>query len=251
MPQHKQMTTTAVGRILVAIGNALLEESPKSASEPVEAVFRLKRPRGLDVHALSVKRVRREPSAPPVDSEAPVESHAEAVEMHTEAVESQAEAVERHTETVESLAAAVEYHTRLDTRKLSNHTRQLSNHTRQLSNHRRKLSHTRKHRERRRKSSAKCQSNCARKHRRPRQDRRREPSECQWKMPLTGMRSLSHARSPKLRLRPRCLKWHVKNTGLLRRGCTLAGASRPRCRAQMADPFGYSSMASQEDSRGS
>jgi hypothetical protein len=85
MSQYKQMTTTALGRILVAIGTAILEEqSPRSA--PVESVFRLKRPRGLDVHALNLKRLRREPpSAPPsVDSELPAESHVEVPSQATD-----------------------------------------------------------------------------------------------------------------------------------------------------------------------
>jgi hypothetical protein len=107
MPQYKQMTTIALGRILVAIGNAILEE--QSPTE-VESVFRLKRPRGLDAYSeLSVKRVRREPPAPPpsVDSHAEaVNSHAEAVESCPEAVESCAGAAESHAEAVESQAEA-------------------------------------------------------------------------------------------------------------------------------------------------
>ena len=104
MSPYKQMTTIALGRILVAIGNAILEEqSPPKSEEPVESVFRLKRPRGLDQFALNAKKGRRESMSPSVGPQA------EAEESQTaQAVDSQAaKADESQTEVVEA-AEAVE-----------------------------------------------------------------------------------------------------------------------------------------------
>ena len=95
------MTTVALGRILVAIGNAILEEhSPRKSAEPVDSGSRLKRPRGLEQFTLNVKKVRRE--SPPSESQA-----AEAASQ-TEATVSQAAKAESPKAAVDSQAAEAE-----------------------------------------------------------------------------------------------------------------------------------------------
>ena len=68
MSPYKQMTTIVLGRILVPIGNDILEEhSPPKSEEPVESVFRLNRPRGLDQFTLNVKKVAASRCRPLLD----------------------------------------------------------------------------------------------------------------------------------------------------------------------------------------
>ena len=80
----RKMTTVSIGKLLVAIGNAILEESPPPHREP-ESAFRLKRHAGKPAARLPVKR-RSAESDTPEHVDAPVAEVSESKVHEIEAI---------------------------------------------------------------------------------------------------------------------------------------------------------------------